>query len=357
MGGQKCVAGFYEELAKKTKLSLVVARENNREAATDIQVQPFLYHHRMGYANILHLFKLKKLIRQEKIDLIIIEHSYLGWLGYLLKCLTGKKFLIRSHNIEAHRFRDSNKIGWQIYEWYEKHIHALANYSFFITEDDYSYAITHWKIDPLKCSVLSCGTSINYPTSKEEKQHCKARLISEHNLVNNTRLFFFNGSFDFMSNTDALRIILNEIIPILNKSIQNYRIIICGRWLDQNWVDVLNNCKEIIYKGFVQDIAPYFKGSDCFINPVTLGSGIKVKMIDALSYNLTVISTRFAAKGMDHLIAGDKLLVVEDYQWQSFADAMSLPDLPIYANTSEQFYERFQWSSIVQKALLSLQRL
>ncbi len=357
MGGQKCVVGFYEELAKKTKVLLAVARENNREAAPGLQVQPFLYHHRMGYANILHLFKLKKLIRHEKIDLIIIEHSYLGWLGYLLKLFTGKQFLIRSHNIEAHRFRDSNKMGWQIYEWYEKHIHALADHNFFITEEDFTYAVKQWKINSSKCSVLSCGTDINYPTSIEEKQYCKASIVSEHNLEMNTRLFFFNGSFDFLSNTDALRIILNEIIPILNKSLQNYRIIICGRWLDQSWVDVLNNCKEIIYKGFVEDIAVYYKGSDCFINPVTLGSGIKVKMIDALAYNLTVISTQFAAKGMDPLIAVNKLLVVEDYQWQSFANAMSLPDLPVYANTSEQFYERFHWSSIVQKALLSLQRL
>jgi hypothetical protein len=78
-------------------------------------------------------------------------------------------------------------------------------------------------------------------------------------------------------------------------------------------------------------------------------------MIDALSNNLTIISTGFAAKGVEISQAEDKMIVVNDYDWQAFADAMCRPDLPIFVDTPTAFYQNFYWDTIVNKALLSLQ--
>ena len=107
----------------------------------------------------------------------------------------------------------------------------------------------------------------------------------------------------------------------------------------------------------VDDIAYYYKGSDCFINPVTLGSGIKIKLIDSLSYNLTVVSARNGARGVLTELTGQKLVILEDYDWQGFAKAMADPGTLVPINTPEAFYEAFNWNTIVQKALLSLQAL
>jgi hypothetical protein len=49
--------------------------------------------------------------KEHAVNVIIIEHSYFGWLGILLRGLTKKPFVIRSHNIEAHRFRDMRQTG------------------------------------------------------------------------------------------------------------------------------------------------------------------------------------------------------------------------------------------------------
>jgi glycosyltransferase involved in cell wall biosynthesis len=355
MGGQKCVAGFYTHLSKKITVILAAAKENKAAAGLPYPVLPFLYNHWLGFLNLGYLYKLSKLIKEKKISLLILEHSYFGWLGLLLRRINKIPVVIRSHNIEALRFRDLQKSWWRIYGWYEKKVHRRVDHSFFITAEDKSWAITHWHLDEKKCSVLTYGTDIMQPALSEEKKQYRESLLAKYSLDTGTRLFFFNGSLDYLPNTDALRIIISEIIPLLISVDFSFRIIVCGRGLNEQWKEVLGTYPNIIYAGFEDDITPYYKGADCFINPVTLGSGIKIKLVEALAFNQTAISTKTGAKGISKEIAGKKLVVLDDYDWYGFAAAMVKTELPGNYHTPESFYTAFNWDTIIQKALLSLQ--
>jgi glycosyltransferase involved in cell wall biosynthesis len=343
-------------LSKLTKVILAVARENVIEK-NDTDILPFLYHHRRGPFNIRYIYRLQKLVKERGVDVICIEHSYFGALGIMLRKLTKKPFIIRSHNIEAHRFRDMQKPFWRFYQWYEGIVHRKANHSFFITEEDQNWAITHWHLQKEKCTVVTYGTDILQAITQNERAVCREQLISENKLHPSTRLFLFNGSLDYLPNTDALRIIITEIIPLLQATPFLFRIFICGSKLGKQWEEVLRSYPNIIYKGFVDDITLYFKGADCFINPVTLGSGIKTKMVDALAHNQTCISTRSSARGFPTDIIGKKLALVDDYDWQAFAENMKQVDSLQSENTPEGFYQLFNRDVIVHKALLSLQAL
>jgi hypothetical protein len=358
MGGQKGVANFYLHLAKQAKLVLAVEKENT---FTDngYTVLPFLYHHKWGFANLRYVFRLRKLIKQEAIDVICIEHSYMGWLGILLRWLTKKPCIIHSHNIEAHRFRDMHKPLWRVYQWYERWVHAKADHSFFISQEDKDWAITQYRLTEEKCTVTTYGTDITRVLNGSEKINCRQQLITENKLDPSTRLFLFNGTLDYLPNTDAMRIIISELLLLLRAKRFAFRIFICGNRLSDQWRKVLNAYPDIIYKGFVEDISLYFKGVDCFINPVTLGSGIKTKLIEALAYDQTCISARSGAKGIPQEIAGEKLVLVDDYDWQGFADNMFIQSNSNLQSIPASFYHFFSWDLITQKAasvIESLQR-
>ncbi|MEO7531932.1 MAG: glycosyltransferase family 4 protein [Sediminibacterium sp.] len=357
MGGQKSVVQFYQHLAKQTNVVLAVSKDNTSFDKTGHEVYPFLYHHTWGFANFRYVFRLRKIIIQENIDVICIEHSYLGWLGMLLKWLTKKPFLIHSYNIEAHRFRDMQKPLWRIYQWYEKWVHQHADHSFFITQEDMDWAITHYKLSLQKCTVITYGTDITEPLTADERAYSRRQLITENKLHPSTRLFLFNGTLDYLPNTDALRIIISELNLLLQFNRFPYRIFICGNRLSEQWQKVLLSYPAIIYKGFVDDITLYFKGADCFINPVTLGSGIKTKLIEALSFNQPCISARSGAKGIPTAIAGERLVLVDDYDWQAFADNMFLVGNNPLQNVPTAFYQFFNWDLIIQKALSVLGKL
>lgn len=356
MGGQKCVQGFYEQLAKETKLILAVAKNNQTNTIPGAQVENFLFDHWKGALNIIYLFRLIKLIRKHRVNVIMIEHSYFGWLGLLLRWITGKPFVIRSHNIETLRFRDMQRLFWQTYHSYEKYIHRKADHNFFITEEDLNYAINSWQLKPEKCTVITYGVQreISVDTSKPV---LRKRILEYFKIPNNNLLFLFNGTLNYTPNTDALHIIVYELLPRLREKKISFTIFICGSDLSEQWEQVLKEQPEIIYGGFVDDIHVFMIGTDCSINPVTLGGGIKTKLVEALACHQTVITTTTGVKGLLPSLTGDKVKVVPDYDWTVFANAMSNLNPYHQSMTPNVFFEHHNWKNIIAKALVSLRSL
>ncbi len=127
-----------------------------------------------------------------------------------------------------------------------------------------------------------------------------------------------------------------------------YKIIICGKGLPAAYDELKAfSAKNIIYAGFVDDINLYFKGADIFINPVIEGGGIKTKVVEALGYDLTVISTRSGAIGIPQSISGKKLYNITDSDWQGFANAILQADS--IEKIPASFFEQFYWGNIATK--------
>ena len=135
---------------------------------------------------------------------------------------------------------------------------------------------------------------------------------------------------DYKPNLEALENILEKINPLLFDYKLSYKIIICGKKLPAEMNDLKEYAdRNIVYAGYVDNISIYFKGSDIFINPVTDGGGIKTKLVEALGYNLTAVSTKNGALGIDEKICNGKLLLSENNDWQAFAPRFSSVSSPI----------------------------
>jgi glycosyltransferase involved in cell wall biosynthesis len=117
----------------------------------------------------------------------------------------------------------------------------------------------------------------------------------------------------------------------------------------------LNELKEyidqnIIYAGFVEDVEMYFKAADLFLNPVQSGGGIKTKMVEAIAFGTTVITTETGAAGIHRDICGKKLIVVPDNDWNDFANAV-IENRSSNEMTPPSYYDYYFWGSIVKKIL------
>lgn len=357
MGGQKYVVDYYTELSKYTKVVLAVSKDNQVDSFAPFTIYPFLYNNWFAYLNLLYVFKLCSIIRKEKIDIILIDHSYFGWLGFLLRLFTKKKLVIKSANIEALRFKDIRRIGWQLYYKYEGWVHRTANFNFFITDNEREFAINKWKLIPAVCRTLQYGSSTLYPAIMDEHTRCRELLIAENKLSEKTVLFLFNGTLDYLPNSDAVYIIVQELLKRLENSINPFKIFICGNQISEEWEKVISNKEEIIFKGFVQDIDLYYKGIDCFICPVTLGTGIKTKLVEAIAHGKRIIACQKSGTGFNKEELGDQLQLIENYNWTAFADAMQkiIPHQPNF-QPPPSFYNKINWTKIVQESILSLQQ-
>ena len=55
---------------------------------------------------------------------------------------------------------------------------------------------------------------------------------------------------------------------------------------------------SIVLTGFVEDLEPYFQQGRVFITPLRFGSGIKVKVVNALYRGIPCVTTSIGAEGL-----------------------------------------------------------
>jgi|SRR5690348_4444657 glycosyltransferase involved in cell wall biosynthesis len=355
-GGQKGIANFNEYFSRHQNLFCITVQANDPKAAP-YKVFNKLSNRRLRYINIFYFGMLKKIIKENTISHLIVEHPYYGWLGLLLKKFCGVKLIIHSHNIESERFKTTGRWWWKLMRQYEKYIHHKADFTFCINENDRQYFINKYKIKEEKTAVITFGISWNKPPLQDERRKAKEELLKKFSLNNDAILFLFNGALHYQPNLEAVKNIAEKINPLFIKKNIAYKIIICGKGLPAN-MNGLEDYKasNIIYAGFVDDIDLYFKGADVFINPVTDGGGIKTKLVEALGFDLNAVSTANGAIGIDEKICNGKLLVSENADWQSFSDNM-LTAANLHPSIGESFYQQFYWDNIATKAAKIIESL
>jgi len=99
----------------------------------------------------------------------------------------------------------------------------------------------------------------------------------------------------------------------------------------------------------------YFKGADIFINPVVDGGGIKTKLVEALGYDLSVISSQSGAIGIPAEMTGGKIKIIEDGDWQAFAQ--QIMEMNTEIPTPIEFFDHFYWGNIAEKAGTAITRI
>lgn len=132
------------------------------------------------------------------------------------------------------------------------------------------------------------------------------------------RSLVFTGSMDWRPNQDGIAYFLNDIFPLIKKSLPNVTVTIVGR-NPPAWLTVLGTTLEgVRVTGTVDDVRPYIAESTLYIVPLRVGGGSRLKILEALAMNKVVLSTTIGAEGL-HLDDGQHLLLRDDAQ--SFADA------------------------------------
>lgn len=344
-GGQKLVTLFFNYLGKEVELSVIGVEGNDVSSVQLYQFIPLLKKSRSRYYDISLVKKISNYVIENKIETIIWEHPYYAWLAFRIRKRTGVRTIFHTHNIEHQRFRSLGKWWWPILKWYEKWCFKKADHLFFITPEDRTFATTNWKIDTAKTSVVPFGIEINsYPADRVQ---CRDKVNQLYNIRKDDTLLFFNGALDYKPNQEALSAIINHINPLLGKSGIAYKILVAGRGLPAEFNN-LQGQLNVIYTGFVDDIEMHFKATDIFLNPVQSGGGIKTKMVEAIGYGATVVSTETGAIGIDKAACGEKLVVVKDNDWERFADEVVRNGKKI-TMTPAQYYTSYFYGNIIKR--------
>ena len=180
-GGQKCIAQLNEYFSEYHELYCITV-EANKPSAASYEIINKLSNSRFRYINIFYYPLIKNIIRENEITHIIIEHPYYGWMALLLKHFCNVKLIVRSHNIEAQRFKTVGKWWWRILRNYERYVHRKADFTFCITADDQEYFISKYKIPAGKTALITYGIPWDTPLPIEDEAEAKTLLLKKYSL-------------------------------------------------------------------------------------------------------------------------------------------------------------------------------
>lgn len=130
--------------------------------------------------------------------------------------------------------------------------------------------------------------------------------------------FLFVGSLAYPPNRDAVLFFCTDIMPKLRQmAARPFRIQIVGPNADAR-LKTLDNGRDIEIVGKVPDVGPYYRRAGAAIVPLRAGGGTRIKILEAFSYSLPVISTAIGAEGLE--VTGDENILIADTP-ESFAKA------------------------------------
>lgn len=106
----------------------------------------------------------------------------------------------------------------------------------------------------------------------------------------------FVGSYDHHQNLDAAAILLDRVLPEVQRRRPGTRLHMVGNhppaWLQRR------ASPSVVVPGFVADLPTYVGSRQVFVAPLRQGGGIKIKLLQALALGMPVVTTPAGAEGI-----------------------------------------------------------
>ncbi len=348
-GGHWGVIIIEKSLSVYNNVLTVATSDNSTEKPYPFTIAPILSNKKKRYIPFSGADIIEKAAIDHKADYIFLHHHYMFFTALKVAKKLNIPLYIRSHNIESLRFKSLGKSWWKIMYWYEKWAYNKADKIFFVTEDDKEWAIKNFKTKRQNTDVMPFGIDF---TESPEKPNNKISTAQSYGLNAAIPWFFFMGMLDYTPNTEAVLILINEILPRIRQGNQSFHLIIFGKNLSDNIQEQLKSLSindDVVYLGFVEDLGAMLSSCDVMLNPVLSGGGVKTKVIESLAWNKTVISTHSGALGIDPKYCNNKLQIVADNDWQQFANAALNSIKGEKQNISSTFFEYYASENIAKR--------
>ena len=159
------------------------------------------------------------------------------------------------------------------------------------------------------------------------------------------------GSMDWYPNEDAVAFFADEVLPRIQEKVSDVAFSIVGG-NPSDRVQKLGEREGVVVTGRVPEIKPYFAETTVFVVPLRIGSGTRLKILEALAMGKAIVSTTVGAEGLD-LKDGEEIFIADEPT--AFADAVIklLTDSELRRRVGENGRARverdYDWRSISAK--------
>ncbi len=114
--------------------------------------------------------------------------------------------------------------------------------------------------------------------------------LGQHALV-------FTGKMDYRPNVDAMLWFTDAVLPRVRRAIPSARLYIVGQRPHPR-LDRLREQPGVFVTGWVKTVLPFLGAAAVYVAPLRMGSGTRLKLLEAMAAGCAVVATRAAAAGL-----------------------------------------------------------
>lgn len=147
-------------------------------------------------------------------------------------------------------------------------------------------------------AVVTVGHLIDLPSLSPLPDRPSAVFVGSHNPLN----------------VQGLQHYLAHVHPLVRRSVPDFKLVVAGASAAE-----LPDAPGLVKLGYVSNLSQAFQAGRVFINPVLMGTGVAIKLLDAMAYGMPCVSTRSGARGLEAVTSID---VADDHDNAGFAARM-----------------------------------
>lgn len=173
--------------------------------------------------------------------------------------------------------------------------------------------------------------------------------LPELNFAQTEKKLMYVGFLGWEPNVQGLLWFIDRVWPLLIKEHPELEFEIVGKNPDERLCEAVSRHCGIRLAGFVADLDSVYSESRVSVAPLLFGSGMKVKVLDAMARGIPTVTTRVGAEGID-IVNGEHLLVADDETLMATHVSTLLKDDVVWdklrVNSRQLIRERYTWSRL-----------
>ena len=251
--------------------------------------------------------RLAAILQEEQFDVVHVESIFLSPYVPLIRKYSQAKVILRAHNVEHLIWRHVAQSTRSYFKrWYLKHLSlTLRAYELeHLNDYDGIVCITQGDADYFRNN--GCRRPIvAIPFGVESGQwsvvsgQCQGEVNSELAL-------YHLGAMDWMPNQESITWLLDNVWPVVHREVPQAHLFLAGRKMPERLMQASIDGVTVV--GEVDDAMQFIAGKQINVVPLLSGSGIRVKIIEAMSMGKAVVTTTVGARGIDYT-DGENLLI------------------------------------------------
>jgi glycosyltransferase involved in cell wall biosynthesis len=301
----------------------------------------------------LTIMKIQREVAKFRPDCVVLEGA--SWVAYLAlialvlrKTLPNVKLIYHAHNVEYLLRQERNsRFVVALTKRVEKYLLTACDRSFAVSEDDRQRFFSLYGVLP---SLLPNGVDCNaYFVPQAEIDSVRERFgITDESIL-------FMGLYGYPPNTEAVRFLIEEVMPGLHRQRPNLRLVVTGGgpptappWLINTGVISRRDLNAVLCACRI-GVAPIFKGS-----------GTRLKILEYAAAGLPIVTTRKGAEGLNldadtHALYAETATEFQQALHRLLSDSTLSKSLSLKARTFVR--DNFDWAPLLRRFTDELETL